>query len=235
MSLVAFIIGAGPHIGAAVGTILKQNGYRVALGSRNPGKIDETKAGGFYPVNVDASSSVSIQAAFQTVNAELGSPNVVIYNAASFLPLPTPEDPLSLPLESLQSSTAVGLGVFAAAQQAITGFRSGVHKDSPKAFIVTGNLLPFTAPLPSYISLDIQKVVSARLVETFAAAYSKNDIRFYFASLVSPSGELPRGDFPKSAETHAQVYWELINGRTQGNWDHRFTLDGKKLLGYEKS
>ena len=42
--------------------------------------------------------------------------------AASFLPLPTPEDPLSPPLESFQSSTAVGLGVFAAAQQAITGF-----------------------------------------------------------------------------------------------------------------
>ena len=79
MSLVAFIIGAGPHVGAAVGTLLKQNGYRVALGSRNP-KIDETKAGSFYPVKVDASSSESIQAAFQTVNAELGPPNVVIYN-----------------------------------------------------------------------------------------------------------------------------------------------------------
>jgi NAD(P)-dependent dehydrogenase (short-subunit alcohol dehydrogenase family) len=230
MSLVAFIIGAGPHIGAAVGTLLKQNGYRIALGSRNP-KIDETKAG-FYPVKVDASSPESIQAAFQTVNAELGPPNVVIYNAASFHPLPTPEDPLSLPLESLQSSTAVGLGVFAAAQQAIAGFRSGVHKDAPKAFIVTGNLLPFIAALPSYTSLDIQKVVSARLVETFATAY-KNDIRFYFASLVSPSGEIPE-DFPKSADTHAQVYWDLINGGTQGNWDHRFTLDGKKLPGYEK-
>ncbi|EDR10835.1 uncharacterized protein LACBIDRAFT_315701 [Laccaria bicolor S238N-H82] len=233
MSLVAFIIGAGPHIGAAVGTILKQNGYRVALGSRNP-KTDKETEEGFYPVKVDASSSESIQAAFQAVNAELGPPNVVIYNAASFVPLPTPEDPLSLHLESFQSSTAVGLGVFAAAQQAITGFRSGVHKDSPKAFIVTGNLLPFVSALPAYTSLDIQKVVAARLVETFATAY-KDDIRFYFASLVSPSGELPKGDFPKSAETHAQVYWELINSRTQGNWDHRFTLDGKKLPGYERS
>jgi hypothetical protein len=126
--------------------------------------------------------------------------------------------------------------VFAAAQQAIAGFRSGVHKDAPKAFIVTGNLLPFIAALPSYTSLDIQKVVSARLVETFATAY-KNDIRyvssflamclvlnrnhrFYFASLVSPSGEIPE-DFPKSGDTHAQVYWDLINGGTQGNWDHR--------------
>ena len=97
--------------------------------------------------------------------------------AASFLPLPTPEDPLSLPLESFQSSTAVGLGVFAAAQQAITGFRSGVHKDSPKAFIVTVNLLPFTSVLPPCTFLDVQKVVSARLVEAFAAAY-KNDIRY---------------------------------------------------------
>ena len=101
--------------------------------------------------------------------------------AASFNPLPTPEDPLSLPLESFQSSTAVGLGVFTAAQQAITGFRSVVHKDSPKAFIVTGNLLPFISALPLYTSLDVQKVVSARLVETFAAAY-KNDIRYVASS-----------------------------------------------------
>ena len=78
MALVAFIIGAGPHVGAAVGTILKQNGYRVALGSRNP-KIDETETG-FHRVKVDASSSENIQAAFQAVNAELGPPNVVIYN-----------------------------------------------------------------------------------------------------------------------------------------------------------
>ena len=96
--------------------------------------------------------------------------------AASFNPLPTPEDPLSLPLESFRSSTAVGLGVFTTAQEAITGLRSEVHKDSPKAFIVTGNLLPFIASLPSYTSFNVQKVVSARLVETFAAAY-KNDIR----------------------------------------------------------
>ena len=79
MSLVAFIIGAGPHVGAAVGTILKQNGYRIALGSRNP-KIDNETEEGFYPVKVDASSYESIQAAFRTVNAELGPPNVVICN-----------------------------------------------------------------------------------------------------------------------------------------------------------
>ena len=98
--------------------------------------------------------------------------------AASFLLLPTPKDPLSLPLESFQSSTAVGLGRLAAAQQTITGFRSGlVHKDSPKAFIVTGNLLPFTSALPSYTSLDIQKVVLAGLVGAFAAAY-KNHIGY---------------------------------------------------------
>lgn len=228
MSPIAFIIGAGPHIGAAVGTILKQNGYRIALGSRNP-KTDKETEEGSYPVKVDASSSESIQAAFRTVNAELGPPNVVIYNAASFIPLPTPEDPLSLPLESFESSTAVGLGVFAAAQQAITGFRSGVHKHSPKAFIVTGNLLPFISALPSYTSLDVQKVVAARLVETFAAAYKDDSIRFYFASFVSPSGEISLEDFPKSAETHARVYWELINSEIQGNWDHRFTLDGKNL------
>ena len=81
-------------------------------------------------------------------------------------------------------------------------------------------------------------MVSAGLVGAFSAAY-KNAIgyvssffgdmsehlllndRFSFASLVSPSGKIPREDFQKSGDTHAQVYWELTDSGTQGNWDHR--------------
>jgi len=39
--LVAFILGAGTHIGSAVASQLREKGYRVALGSRNPKPTSE--------------------------------------------------------------------------------------------------------------------------------------------------------------------------------------------------
>ncbi|TFK37577.1 hypothetical protein BDQ12DRAFT_146112 [Crucibulum laeve] len=231
-SLVAFIIGAGSRVSTAVGTSLKENGYSVAFGSRNP-NVEAVKAQGFYPITVDAGKVESIKSAFAKVKAELGTPNVVIYNAASFVPPSEPGSPLSLPADGFESSATIGLNVFYAAQEALTGFRS--LKSGPKAFIVTGNLLPFIpATNPLYFGLGTQKTISAKLVENFAHAYKAEGIQFYFASLVASDGGIPPfPDFDKSGPTHAQVYWELISNKEQVNWDHRFTLDGKKLPNYD--
>ena len=194
-SLTALILGAGSNVGQSLATLLKQKGYAVALGSRNP-DFDHVKKEGFFPVRVDVSKPESIKDAFATVNAELGPPNVVVYNgnssifvnrpvifihkltAAVFKAPPDPTDPLSLPLENFKEAVFIGLGVFVAAQQALPGFRSETHKDSTKTFIVTGNLLPFLPPTsPSYLGLDTQKSIQARLVDLFSSVYSKEDIR----------------------------------------------------------
>ncbi len=82
-SLVAFIIGAGSHIGAAVAAKLHDQGYKVALGNRHPAEY-ENKAG-YLHVQVDASSRESIEAAFATVTETLGAVNVVVFNGASSL------------------------------------------------------------------------------------------------------------------------------------------------------
>ena len=74
-NLVAFIIGAGPNVGAAVGAKLKENGYEVALGSRDPKALE-----GYFPVKVDVYEKESILAAFETVTKTLGPVYVVIYN-----------------------------------------------------------------------------------------------------------------------------------------------------------
>ena len=78
-NLVAFIIGAGPNIGAAVAAKLKENGYKVALGSRNP-KAEE----GYFPVKLDVQEKESVLAAFSTVKNTLGPVNVVIFNGWFF-------------------------------------------------------------------------------------------------------------------------------------------------------
>lgn len=76
--------------------------------------------------------------------------------------------------------TAIGAGIFVAAQKALEGFRSFSLKDSdtPRVFIVTGNALPYFPPVfPKFVGLGVQKEIAAYLVETFAKAYEKEGIR----------------------------------------------------------
>ena len=79
MSPVAFILGAGGHIGLAVANKLKQEGYKVAVGSRKPLQKE-----GFVPIAVDVADTDSIAKAFAQVKEKLGAaPNVVIFNGSS--------------------------------------------------------------------------------------------------------------------------------------------------------
>ncbi|KAJ3513691.1 hypothetical protein NLJ89_g2807 [Agrocybe chaxingu] len=235
-NLVAFILGAGSHIGAALAAHLRKNGYRVALGSRNP-KPDTSEDEGYFHVKVDVESRVSIESAFEAVVSKLGPVNAVIYNGElppdSSASVAFPEDEadfLSLSSEEVYKAALLGAGTFAAAQQALKSFRNDVHREHPKAFIVTGNLLPFDQFSPSkFFTLGAQKALQTRFVATASKSYEAENIKFYFATLVGKDGGLPGPDFPASAETHAKVYWELINNK-QTNWDHRFTLDGKTFL-----
>ncbi|KAJ7468676.1 hypothetical protein FB451DRAFT_378865 [Mycena latifolia] len=229
--LTAFIIGSGANIGKNTAAALKAKGYRVALGSRKP-VFDQVKKDGYYPVAIDAGSPESIKTAFETVNKELGPPSVVIYNAAASAFSPVPEDPLTLSVESFAQQTNFAVGVFAAAQEALRGFRSEVHKDSQKTFIVTGNPLPWVPDaFPQMIGLHIQKTIEWRLMEHFASAYAKEKIRFYYATLVNEEtgGALnPLKDFFTSGPQHAQVYLDLITREDQADWDYRFTLNAEK-------
>ncbi|KAJ7260904.1 hypothetical protein B0H12DRAFT_363395 [Mycena haematopus] len=226
---IAFIIGAGKNIGEHTAAALKANGYQVALGSRKP-IIDEVKKNGCFPVVVNAENPDSVKAAFAQVAKELGPPNVVVFNAAAFVPPPVPEDPLSLSLEEFKQHTDVGLGVYAAAQEALVGFRSETLKGL-KTFIVTGNSLPwFHGDRPRSFALNVEKVIEWRLVEILSRAYSKEGFRFHFVSLVGKSGGLIENipDFFTSGPQHAQVYLDLITRKDQADWDYRFTLDGKQ-------
>src|ERR1700760_2272342 len=88
-------------------------------------------------------------------------PRMFSATAYSFEAAPTPTDPLTLSVESLTHQTAFGLSVFAAAQEAMGGFRS--DKDALKTFIVTGNPLPWASTgEPKWLGLNIQKVVQWR-------------------------------------------------------------------------
>ncbi|KAF9029130.1 hypothetical protein BDZ89DRAFT_1159984 [Hymenopellis radicata] len=216
--LVTIIFGAGSNVGDSVAHALVKQNYKVAVGSRNP-KRDNVPEG-FYPFTVDITKPDSIKTAFQTITL-----NWVPTNA---------EDPLSLPLSAYIQANSVTTSVYLAAQEALASFRSPIHSDSPKVFIVTGNLLAFipAAPLTaSYLVLGVQKRVEAYLAELLHNVYAKDGIRFHYAHLISADGGIPPpAEFAASGPAHAKAYSHLINVSTPESWDYRFTKDGEKSL-----
>jgi NAD(P)-dependent dehydrogenase (short-subunit alcohol dehydrogenase family) len=90
MTQVAIVIGAGPGLGAAAARRFAREGFAVALVARN----DPTTAPTLRAIEVDGGSArgyaadttdaAAVAQLFAAVRAELGPPDVLIYNASAF-------------------------------------------------------------------------------------------------------------------------------------------------------
>lgn len=98
------------------------------------------------------------------------------FTAATFVPTKE-DDPLSLPFEGFKQASTVTDSFYVAAQEALASFRSPIHKDSPKTFIVTGSLLAFEPGLAAWLGMGLQKRAEAYLTQIFYNAYLKEGIR----------------------------------------------------------
>lgn len=108
-------------------------------------------------------------------------------SAYSFAPPKAPGDPLSIDLSVIKEAAAVSVGLYAAVQEAVAGFRT-LPADSPfsKTFIFTGNRLPWlprNSQWADFLSVGLQKVDGAYLMETFHTVYEKEGLRCVSSSL----------------------------------------------------
>jgi NAD(P)-dependent dehydrogenase (short-subunit alcohol dehydrogenase family) len=82
----ALIVGAGAGISASLARLLTGAGLKVGLAARDTGKLaalaQETGAQRFA---ADAADAASVRRLFEDVDARLGSPDIVIYNASGRL------------------------------------------------------------------------------------------------------------------------------------------------------
>jgi NAD(P)-dependent dehydrogenase (short-subunit alcohol dehydrogenase family) len=87
---VAAVFGVGPGLGASVARRFAREGYAVALLARGEAaarevRTDIQKQGGRAEVfTADAGDAGSVSAAFSRIRAELGAPEVLVYNAGAF-------------------------------------------------------------------------------------------------------------------------------------------------------
>lgn len=78
---VVLILGTGPNVGLSISSKFAAEGWKVAAVSRSP--KDDIKKVAHQVLAADFSDPNEISAIFQKVEAELGTPNVVIYNGTS--------------------------------------------------------------------------------------------------------------------------------------------------------
>jgi NAD(P)-dependent dehydrogenase (short-subunit alcohol dehydrogenase family) len=120
---VALIVGGGPGISGACARLFAAEGMRVAIAARSPDKLEiqeiieasMVSGGSVCAFKCDVSDTASVEALFAVVEAELGPPDVVIYNPSGRARGPVAELD---PEEVKQSLLVTAFGGFLVGQQA---------------------------------------------------------------------------------------------------------------------
>jgi len=80
----ALIVGAGSGLSASLARLFARHGLQVALAARNPDKLatlaEETAAATFA---CEAAEPEEVAALFEVVQATIGAPDIVVYNASA--------------------------------------------------------------------------------------------------------------------------------------------------------
>ncbi|KAF4432602.1 Short-chain dehydrogenase reductase like yusS [Fusarium acutatum] len=222
-SPIVLILGSGPNIGQSVARKFASEGFRVAIASRSQKEADSTDKQ--LNIKTDLTKPLEVADAFSKVKTTFGTPSVVVYNASAAA-FPPADDPLSVSYTDFTNSTAINIhSAFIAAQQAVAGFAQ-LPESAARTFIYTGNILNVTI-LPKFLDAGVGKSGAAHMMWAAADAYKNKGYKFYYADERKPDGA-PK--YRVDGDAHADLYWELSQGKEQGPWMQTFV----KGEGYKK-
>jgi NADP-dependent 3-hydroxy acid dehydrogenase YdfG len=194
-----------------------KEGYAIALIARRPEALSEyvstlaqtgVTAKGY---SADVANAQSLIQAFQQIQAEMGSPSVLVYNAAVM----QEADPLTLSEETLVHDFKVGVtGALTAIQQVVPGMRS----QNNGTVLLTGGALAFDEnSYPPYLSLAIAKTSTRKLCFTMANALEASNIH---VATVTVCGTIaPNTHF--DPDRIAEVYWQL-HTQSRSDWQREY-------------
>jgi NAD(P)-dependent dehydrogenase (short-subunit alcohol dehydrogenase family) len=220
MSNVAVIVGVGPGIGLAVARKFAQEGFRVALVARDlektKGYAEQFRADSLeaHAFSGDASQPGSLEAAIHAVESELGAPNVLVYNAASY----NPGVPSSLTREVLLTGFTVNV---VGALEATNAVLDGMKENASGTVLFTGGGLALN-PYKDYTSLGIGKAGIRSLAFAYAQELEPEGIH---VATVTVSGNVQPGT-PFDPDKIAAHYWRL-HTQAKGAWETEHVFKGE--------
>ncbi|MEQ4716514.1 SDR family NAD(P)-dependent oxidoreductase [Nonomuraea sp. B19D2] len=188
----AVIIGAGPGIGRSVARRFAREGLPVALVSRTGTALD---LDGVLTYKADVADEDRLREALDAASADLGTPDVVVYNAAIIRPDPPGEASARSQLEAW-AVNVVGALVAAAHVAPAMARRGG------GSFLVTGGM---PEPKAGYVSLSLGKAGVRTLVELLDQEYGPSGVHVASVTVAGPVA--PGTDF--DPDDIAEHYWRL--------------------------
>jgi NAD(P)-dependent dehydrogenase (short-subunit alcohol dehydrogenase family) len=213
----AVVIGAGPGIGRSVARRFAREGLPIALVARSDQAL-EAVAEAVAPSGVrvvslaaDSADETALRAALDAAAAELGPPDVVVYNAAII----QPDSPGELSVRAHQDAWAVNVvgALTAAAHVAPAMARRGSG-----SIIVTGGM---PEPEPRYVSLSLGKAGVRALVALLDKEYGPSGVHVAtvtVAGVVAPDTAFDPDDI-------AEHYWRL-HTQPRHRWEREVVHSG---------
>ncbi|MFB9990490.1 SDR family NAD(P)-dependent oxidoreductase [Deinococcus oregonensis] len=201
------VVGAGPGIGLSTAERFAQEGFPVALLARSADKLKGDQArlqaqGRLVEIfPVDAGDPAGLRAALQAVEAQLGSIQVLHYNAVGV----HFGSAQALTPENLEADLKVGVvGAQVAVQAVLPGLRT-----RGGTLLFTGGGAAF-GPSVQAATLSVQKAALRNLVLSLAASLEGSPVR---VGTVTVSTAVQPGSVAREI---AELFWQLHKGAQTG-------------------
>jgi short-subunit dehydrogenase len=207
----------GPGIGLSVARRFGNEGFRVALMSRNAASLESYKADlaatGIESLTLptDAGDESSLVRSFQQLKETWGDPAVLLYNAVTV----HPGNPSDLAIADLLADFRAGVGgALVALQQVVPTMKE--KKEGTLLFTGGGFALQ---PYPSYSSLGVAKAAMRNLVASAATELKPLGIQvatLTVCGIVEEPG-------PFSPNKIAEAFWNLHKAPINSPFELLFT------------
>lgn len=206
----AMVIGAGPGLGASIARRFAAEGMPVALIARRREVSEdiamqiEVRGGRALPLQANVANEAELCAAIDEAVAAFGTPDAVVYNAASV----RRDLPGELTAEQLAQAYQVNV---VGAMTAAVHIASAMAANGGGSFLLSSGL---PDPLLRFTSLSLGKAALRALADILHQQYAADGI--YFATVTIYGDMVPGGMFDPDAI--ADRFWRL-HTQSRDRWN----------------
>ena len=216
-----FIVGSGPMIGSHIARLFATRGFtRIALFSRSASNLSRdasfvtsaAPSASVHTYPADVTDNVALTTALEKAVAEVGVPEVLVYNAARinygmFGQYGTDDILVDFKIPNLGLYTTAS--VMLPHLQALAKTRPDAH---PALFVTSSALIH--QPFAPVFSLSMAKAAQASLVKLLAA----DNEGVVHVALVTVSGQVSPEEKVNNPPNIATKFWELYEQK-KGSWE----------------